>query len=134
MATSDTPNATIVEHHVVASVQIVTPIVFVVDMVRCSDVLAVSVLDRRWETGVHIPLPAFPSPQVLAILLILRERHLGVKSSGIQFVFWMVLLVYEVIRLRSMSLIHQDDLVLVGGEGRGSTVGGGGSTVQYLSH
>ena len=55
-----------------------------------------------------------PSTQVLAILLILRERHLGLKSSGIQFVFWMVLLIYEVIRLRSMSLIHQDDLVLVG--------------------
>ena len=36
------------------------------------------------------------------------------KSSGIQFVFWMVLLVYEVIRLRSMSLIHQDDLVIWG--------------------
>ena len=65
------------------------------------------------------PLPAFPSPQVLAILLILRERHLGVKSSGIQFVFWMVLLVYEVIRLRSMSLIHQDDLVRVGRGGVG---------------
>ena len=56
------------------------------------------------------PLPS----QLLVILLILRERHLGVKSSGIQFVFWLVLLVYEVIRLRSMSLIHQDDLVLVG--------------------
>ena len=41
------------------------------------------------------------------------------KSSGIQFVFWMVLLVYEVIRLRSMSLIHQDDLVLVGRGGVG---------------
>ena len=38
VATSDMPNATIVEHHVVAPVQIVTPIVFVVDMVRCSDV------------------------------------------------------------------------------------------------
>ena len=33
VATADTPNATIVEHHVVAPVQIVTPIVFVVDMV-----------------------------------------------------------------------------------------------------
>ena len=127
MATADTPNATIVEHHVVAPVQIVTPIVFAMDMVRCSDELTVSVLERRWETGVHIPLPAFPSPQVLAILLILRERHLGVKSSGIQFVFWMVLLVYEAIRLRSMSLIHQDDLVLWGGGG-----GGGCSTVQML--
>ena len=126
VATSDMPNATIVEHHVVAPVQIVTPIVFVMDMVRCSDVLAASVLDRKWETGVqYIPLPAFPSPQVLAILLILRERHLGVKSSGIQFVFWMVLLVYEVIRLRSMSLIHQDDLVLVGrgGAGQHKTMG-----------
>ena len=41
------------------------------------------------------------------------------KSSGIQFVFWTVLLVYEVIRLRSMSLIHQDDLVLVGRGGVG---------------
>ena len=56
---------------------------------------------------------------MLAILLILRERHLGLKSSGIQFVFWMVLLIYEVIRLRSMSLIHQDDLVLVGVAGQG---------------
>ena len=34
MATSDTPNATIVAHEVVAPVQIVTPIVFVIDMVR----------------------------------------------------------------------------------------------------
>ena len=38
VATSDTPNATIVEHHVVAPIQIVTPIVFVVDMVCFNDV------------------------------------------------------------------------------------------------
>ena len=70
--------------------------------------------------------PASPPPsQLLVILLILRERHLGVKSSGIQFVFWLVLLVYEVIRLRSMSLIHQDDLVLVGRGGAGGRVGQG---------
>ena len=31
----------------------------------------------------------------------------------------MVLLIYEAMRLRSMSLIHQDDLVLVGGVGQG---------------
>ena len=75
-------------------------------------------------------LPASPSTQVLAILLIIRERHLGMKSSGIQFVFWMVLLVYEVIRLRSMSLIHQDDLVLVGW-GR---VGGAGGADDAIVH
>ena len=34
VATSDTPNATIVAHEVVAPVQIVTPTVFVIDMVR----------------------------------------------------------------------------------------------------
>ena len=34
VATSDTLNATIVAHEVVAPVQIVTPIVFVIDMVR----------------------------------------------------------------------------------------------------
>ena len=38
VATADTPNATIVEHHVVAPVQIVTPIVLVVDMVCFDDV------------------------------------------------------------------------------------------------
>ena len=51
------------------------------------------------------------------------------KSSGIQFVFWTVLLVYEVIRLRSMSLIHQDDLVHVG-QGRGGGGGGGQHSVD----
>ena len=78
--------------------------------------------------------PASPPPsQLLVILLILRERHLGVKSSGIQFVFWLVLLVYEVIRLRSMSLIHQDDLVLVGrGRGRGRGRGGAEQGVEWI--
>ena len=34
VAAADTPNATIVAHEVAAPVQIVTPIVFVIDMVR----------------------------------------------------------------------------------------------------
>ena len=51
--------------------------------------------------------------QMLAALLIIREKHLGVKSSGRQFVFWGVLLLYEGMRVRSLSLIHQDDIVSV---------------------
>ena len=51
--------------------------------------------------------------QMLAALLIIREKHLGVKSSGRQFMFWGVLLLYEGMRVRSLSLIHQDDIVSV---------------------
>ena len=52
-------------------------------------------------------------PQMLAALLIIREKHLGVKSSGRQFVFWGSLLLYKVMRVRSLSLIRQDDIVSV---------------------
>ena len=50
---------------------------------------------------------------MLAALLVIREKHLGVKSSARQFVFWGVLLLYEGMRVRSLSLIHQDDIVSV---------------------
>jgi ABC-type multidrug transport system fused ATPase/permease subunit len=79
VGTEDTPTSDILSHEKVAVVQLVTPVVFLIDM-------------------------------VLAGVLVLREKHLGVKSSGLQILFWGSLLLYEAMRVRSLSLIHQDDI------------------------
>ena len=46
---------------------------------------------------------------VLAVLL-LFERHVGMRSSGTNLLFWVCMLGYGLIKMRSLILLAQDEV------------------------
>ena len=47
--------------------------------------------------------------QVMIALLLLFQRHYGVRSSGVNFIFWTGMVIYGIFKLRSYILISMDE-------------------------
>ncbi len=48
--------------------------------------------------------------QVVCLLLMTRDRIVGQRSSGLLFLFWLVLVIYGTIKLRTLSLLSIDNV------------------------
>ena len=81
--------------------------IFVIAILVCS-----VCIDMAASTHTHVCECASPM-QGLMIVLMTTYRMSGVRSSGVPFIFWLVMSLYGAVKLRTLVLLSEDNVCRV---------------------
>ena len=60
--------------------------------------------------SIHLQYNCASVLQVIVALVLWQERRDGVRSSGLLFIFWLALVLYGALKLRSVILLSEDEV------------------------